>query len=136
MWRETLGGFTLAIPVSTKRDMLLYQLRLFSLMSWRLAHMPRNSRWHPTMTHYLALLSDKVQALGGDPWQVPATPDGVIPQLPWVDGDGEDGNGGVGGSGTGDVFDPKNPFTRGCLVGLVIALLILVALVIIRALWG
>lgn len=140
MWRETLGGFTLAIPVSTKRDMLLYQLRLFSLMSWRLAHMPRNSRWHPTMTHYLALLSDKVQALGGNPWQIPATPDGAIPQLPWVDDDGEGGNGGGGwgdgSSGTGGLFDPKNPFARGCLVGLAAALLLLIALIIIRTLWG
>ncbi len=136
MWRETLGAFSLGIPVSTKRDMLLYQLRLFSLMSWRLAHMPRNSRWYPTMTHYLALLTDKVQALGGNPWQVPATPDGAIPQLPWVDDDGEGGSGGDGSSGTGNLLDPNNPFTRGCLVGLVIALLILVALVIIYALWG
>jgi len=136
MWRETLGAFQLAISVSMKRDMLLYQMRLFSLMSWRHAKMSRNSRWYPTMTYYLSLLSDKVQALGGNPWQVPATPDGVIPQLPWVDGDGEGGGPGDGGTGTGDLLDPKNPFTRGCLVGLFIALLILIALVIIYALWG
>ncbi|MFN0140427.1 MAG: hypothetical protein ACKVQW_10135 [Pyrinomonadaceae bacterium] len=136
MWRETVGAFTLGIPVSTKRDMLLYQQRLFSLMSWRLAHMPRNSRWYPTMTYYIAQLSEKVQGLGGNPWQIPPTPDGAIPQLPWVDDNGEDVIDGAGSSVTGDLLDPKNPFTRGCIVGLVIALVILIALVIIYALWG
>lgn len=96
MWRETIGAFQLGIPVSTRKDMLLDHMRLFSLMQWRLAHVPRQSRWHATMRHYVQLLSDKVQALGGNPWEVPATPDGAIPQLPWTGGD-TDGDGGPDG---------------------------------------
>lgn len=92
MWRETIGAFQLGIPVSTRKAMLLDNMRLFSLMHWRLAHMPRRSRWYATMQYYVGLLSDKVQALGGNPWDVPATPDGAIPQLPWV-GDDADGDG-------------------------------------------
>jgi hypothetical protein len=84
MWRETIGASQLGIPVSTRKDMLLDHMRLFSLMHRRLAHMPRQSRWYATMQYYVGLLSDKIQALGGNPWQVPATPDGAFPQLPWV----------------------------------------------------
>ena len=80
-WREPLGAFQLGIPVSTKGEMLLYHLRLLSLMRWRTAQLPRRSRWRRTMLHYLELLTAKVLALGGNPFQVPATPDGAIPQL-------------------------------------------------------
>lgn len=78
-WRETIGAFQLGIPVSTKEDMQLHHLRLLSVMSWRAAQLSRKSRWHPAFTHYVDLLTDKVRALGGDPFDVPATPDGVFP---------------------------------------------------------
>jgi hypothetical protein len=81
-WRETIGAFQLGVPVSTRDDMLLYHRRLLSVMRWRAGHLPRNSRWRPTLLYYLDLLTTKVQALGGNPWTVPATPDGDIPDLP------------------------------------------------------
>lgn len=89
-WREPIGGFQVGVPVSTKGRMLLHHMRLLSVMRWRTAHLPRQSRWRKTMLHYLDLLTVKVQALGGDPFAVPATPDGVIPQLPGQDGHGGD----------------------------------------------
>ncbi|MGL5837485.1 MAG: hypothetical protein ACRCY3_03195 [Sphingorhabdus sp.] len=136
-WRETIGAFQIGVPVSTKREMLLDEMRLLSVMRWRLAHIERLSRWRKPLQYYVGLLADKVQALGGNPFEVPATPDGAIPQLPWMDGDGGTGSGGDdGGSGTGGVFDPNNPMTRGCLLGLFIALLLLIAIVAIFALWG
>jgi hypothetical protein len=134
-WRETIGAFQLAIPVSTKGNMLLDHMRLLSVMRWRVAHLPRNSRWRQTLLHYVGLLSDKVQALGGNPFEVPATPDGAIPQLPWLGGDGHGGVGtGSEGVGTGDLFDPQNPMTRGCLFGFLIALLLVIILGLIYAL--
>lgn len=132
MWRETLGAFQLGIPVSTKAEMKLYQMRLFSLMSWRLAHMPRNSRWYKTMQHYVGLLSGKVQALGGNPFEVPATPDGAIPQLPWVSGEDGDGHGdGDGDGGSAGSTNPLEDIIRklaypwGCLL-LILLLLIVI----------
>jgi hypothetical protein len=80
-WREPIGAFQLGIPVSTKGDMLLYHLQLLSIMAWRTEHLSRRSRWYPVMTYYLTLLADKVRALGGDPYDVPPTPTGDIPQL-------------------------------------------------------
>jgi len=80
-WREPIGAFQLGIPVSTREDMLLYQLQLLSIMSWRVEHLDRKSPWYPTMIYYLDLLIEKVLALSGNPYSVPPTPDGNIPQL-------------------------------------------------------
>ncbi|MDX2055915.1 MAG: hypothetical protein SFV15_26165 [Polyangiaceae bacterium] len=118
LWRETVGAFQLGIPVSTKDEMLLHHLRLLSVMTWRGAKLSRKSRWHAAFTHYVELIADKVRALGGDPFAVPATPDGMIPQLPGKDGNHPDGGGvgtdtgGTGGAGnpggTGDpYFEPQ-----------------------------
>jgi hypothetical protein len=78
-WRQTVGGFQLGVPVSTRDNMLVHHMQLLSVMRWRTAQLPRKSRWRNTMLHYVELLASKVQALGGNPWTVPATPDGVIP---------------------------------------------------------
>ena len=135
MWRETIGAFQLGIPVSTREAMRLDHMRLLSIMQWRLEAMPRESRWYQTMQHYVALLSDKVQALGGNPWEIPATPDGAIPQLPWVGGDG--GGDGVpdDGASGGDIsFEDavrRLAYPWGCLLILVL-LPILLALLLWR----
>ncbi|MFM5949596.1 MAG: hypothetical protein ACKOPM_10270 [Novosphingobium sp.] len=129
-WRETIGAFQLGVPVSTKDDMRLDHMRLLSVMRWRLAHLPRTSRWRKTMAYYVALLTEKVQALGANPWEVPATSDGAIPQLPWVDGDS--GGGGTGGSGgTGNPLEDlikQLAYPWGCLV-LVVLLVIIIWLI-------
>lgn len=80
-WREPIGAFQIGIPVSTQEEMLLYQLQLLSIMSWRVEHLDPNSPWYPTMLYYLGLLIEKVWALGGNPHTVPPTPDGNIPVL-------------------------------------------------------
>lgn len=88
-WREPIGSFQLGIPVSTKEDMLPYNMQLLSIMSWRVEHLDRKSPWYPTMVYYLDLLIAKVLALGGNPYAVPPTPDGNIP-WPHAGGRGEE----------------------------------------------
>jgi hypothetical protein len=110
MWRETVGAFQLGIPVSVKEDMLLYHMRLLSLMTWRAAHLSRDNRRYASFMHYIDLLMEKVRALGGDPFSIPATEDGIIPQLPngQVDeggGDNDDGETDAGGS-SDPFFEP------------------------------
>ncbi|MFC3115880.1 hypothetical protein [Cellvibrio fontiphilus] len=106
MWRQTLGAFQLGIPVSVKDEMLLHHLRLLSVMTWRAAKLSRTSRWYASFNRYVELLTDKVRALGGDPFNLPATPDGQIPQLdakgdqPANPGQGAADNG-VGGANQG-----------------------------------
>lgn len=111
MWRETLGAFQLGIPVSVKDDMLLHHLRLLSVMTWRAAKLSRKSRWYATFMRYVELLTDKVRALGGDPFALPATPDGIIPQLGVKDDDpagggANPGQGGAAGDTADGYFEP------------------------------
>ena len=80
-WRETIGAFQLAAPVSTKADMLPHHLRLLSVFRWRAEHLPQGGRWNDAFLRYVALIADKVRALGGDPYAVPATPNGTWPGL-------------------------------------------------------
>jgi hypothetical protein len=77
-WRKLVGAFQLAIPVSTKADMLNHFLRLLSVLQWRLEKLPTRSRWVATMTRYVEMTAAKVLALGGRPELVPATPDGIF----------------------------------------------------------
>lgn len=105
LWRQTVGAFQLGIPVSTKADMLTHHLRLLSVMTWRLARLTRKSRWHAAFTRYVEMLADKVRALGGDPFGVPATPDGTLPTTP-----GETPTTGTPGTpGPGGAGDPTDP---------------------------
>ncbi|NMH63770.1 hypothetical protein [Shewanella salipaludis] len=123
-WRETIGAFQLGMPVSTKKDMLLDQMRILSVMQWRLALVQRKSPWRKVLQHYVELLAAKVQALGGNPFDVPATPDGVIPQLPW--------SGGEGAPCDNIPPEPNKPFARGLLFGFLIALVLLLILLLYR----
>ncbi|MFT4254291.1 MAG: hypothetical protein QM608_17640 [Caulobacter sp.] len=109
-WRETIGAFQLGIPVSVKADMLAHHMRLLSIMRWRAERLRPRSRWYATFVRYVELLADKVRGLGGNPDQVPAAPDGVIP-LPGDDikpgaTRDEDADGDAGGDAGGAPFDP------------------------------
>ena len=128
-WREPIGAFQLGVPVSTKAEMLRHHLRLLSVMRWRTARLPRQSRWRPTMLHYVDLLSAKVQALGGDPFAVPATPDGEIP-MPGTDSGGTQPAG--GGESIEELFRKLMRSPLGC--GL-LAILILLVIVVLLLLW-
>jgi hypothetical protein len=125
-WRETIGAFQLGVPVLAKDDMLPYHMRLLSVMRWRTGQLSRNSRWHETMVHYVGLLADKVQALGGNPWAVPATPDGGIP-LPAV---------GTGGGTIGDDVVARAIATlRRRLLPLGCGLLLVLIVVLVLLMW-
>jgi hypothetical protein len=97
-WRETIGAFQLGIPVLVKAEMLTHHLRLLSVLRWRAEWLRPNNRWYSTFIRYIDLIAEKVRALGGDPWTVPATPDGILP-LP--------DKGDSPGSGADD---PRDPF--------------------------
>jgi hypothetical protein len=110
-WRQTVGAFQLGVPVSTKAEMLPYQLRLLSLFQWRAATLRPAHRWFKTLNHYVDLLADKVRALGGDPHAVAPSPDGTVDLPPTKDdGTGPTGDpgadGGVEGQGDDPFFEP------------------------------
>lgn len=78
-WRQCIGAFQLGMPVSTKEAMLVHHLRLLSVLRWRAQSVRPGSRWYEVFRRYVEATADKVRALGGDPWAVPATSNGLIP---------------------------------------------------------
>lgn len=105
-WRQVIGGFQLAIPVLQKGDMLVHNLRLLSVLRWRADKLQPKNRWYAAFMRYVELIAEKVRALGGDPWSVPATPGGKIP-LPGGQGEPEpDGGSPVGPGEDGPPFEP------------------------------
>jgi hypothetical protein len=124
-WRETIGAFQLGVPVSVKADILAHHLRLLSVLRWRAQWLRPNGRWYRTFRRYVELIADKVQALGGDPWSVPATPDGHI-KLP-----GDGGGAGGDGTGTGDGAEPEDFWRRYCPIWLALLILLLLLILLI-----
>lgn len=124
-WRETIGAFQLGIPVSDKAGMLAHHVRLLSMFRWRAQFLRPNGHWYETFHRYVDLIADKVRALGGDPWSVPATPDGDVPR-PGGDGD-------VDPEGTGDAGKHDDFWRRCCPAWLawLILLLLLILLVVL-----
>ena len=80
-WREVTGAFQLAIPVDVKKNMLIPNLRLLSVLYWRARKLRPENRWYKVFLRYVDMIADKVRGLGADPLAVPATPDGNWPGL-------------------------------------------------------
>lgn len=96
-WRETIGAFQIGIPVSDKQTMRVDLLRLLALLRWRADFVKPTSRWYATFKRYVELMTDKVRALGIDPFSVDPSPN---PAIPGLRDDGDD---------KGDATD-TNPF--------------------------
>lgn len=102
-WRETIGAFQIGIPVSDKLTMRVDLLRLLALLRWRADFLRPTSRWYATFRRYVELMTEKVRALGIDPFSIDPSPN---PAIPGFSDDNGDNNGGDTG---GDATD-ANPF--------------------------
>ncbi len=80
--RRIRGSFQIAIPVSTKAEMLIPEERDLSVMKWVQETIPASSRWYPVFLRYIEQLSNRVTALGGSGKLVPPTRTGIWPGLP------------------------------------------------------
>lgn len=108
-WQKVYGAFQVAIPVSTKADMLVPEARTLSVLRWIGGALTANSRWQPVFDRYVGTIEARVRGLGGDPDTIPATPDGQWPELGSLAAGGGLATlapaGGTGDIGTG-VFHP------------------------------
>src|SRR5208283_4969285 len=75
-WRKVLGIFQIAVPVSTKEQLLENEEIRLSIFRWIGESIPASSRWHLVFRRYLRLLADKVRALGGDPDKIKPSQNG------------------------------------------------------------
>jgi hypothetical protein len=87
MWRYVVGSFAVRIPVSTGERMRISEAMTLAIMKWRLAHLSPGSRWAPVLERYIKYCSARLDGIGGDSSQVPASLTWT-PPLPGGEGDG------------------------------------------------
>lgn len=76
-WRYVVGSFVVRIPVSTGERMRVPEAMTLAIMKWRLAHLSPGNRWAPVLERYIKYCSARLDGVGGDASQVPAS-------LTWV----------------------------------------------------
>jgi hypothetical protein len=87
-WQRVIGSFQLNIPVLVKAEMLAPAEHLLSLFKWMAPRISKHSRWYPVFGRYLKLISERVQALGGNPGNIKPSPTGGVSKLPGGPGAG------------------------------------------------
>lgn len=76
-WRYVIGTFQVKIPVSTAAVILRPEEDTLAIMKWRLQQMAPTDRWTPVLQRYVAIVSNRVAGLGGNPGAIPPSPDGA-----------------------------------------------------------
>ena len=108
-WRSVTGAFQVTIPVATADSLLRPEEDTLAIMKWRLEQTPVTDRWYPVLQRYIDYIAGRVAGLGGNPSDIPASPDGApLPQP------GRDTHTGVV---TGVYFDCHGDFTGFTITG-------------------
>ena len=113
-WRRVSGAFQIAVPVKSKKTLLLTEERNLSVMKWIGEAIPSANRWFPVFKRYLQLLGGRVKVFGGDPTKVFPSPTGSgVPGLHGLPGPKRHGHGpdiGFSGKISGLLFDHFGDF--------------------------
>jgi hypothetical protein len=72
-----VGAFQITIPVSAAELVLPAEIRKLSVLRHVADAIPAIDHWRPVFDRYLGQIGDRVGALGGDPDEVEASPDGT-----------------------------------------------------------
>ena len=73
LWRYVVGSFVVRIPVSNGERMRIPEEMTLAIMKWRLAHLSPGNRWAPVLERYIKYCSARLDGIGGDSSQVPAS---------------------------------------------------------------
>ncbi|MDQ2836462.1 MAG: hypothetical protein M3Y42_00500 [Actinomycetota bacterium] len=73
LWRYVVGSFVVRIPVSTGERMRIPEEMTLAIMKWRLANLSPGNRWAPVLDRYIKYSSARLDGIGGDSSQVPAS---------------------------------------------------------------
>jgi hypothetical protein len=104
LWRYVVGTFVVRIPVSTGESMRIPEAMTLAIMKWRLANLSPASRWAPVLERYIKYSSARLDGIGGDSSQVPASLTWT-PPLPGEDGVGHPHTRDLCGKVTEIIFD-------------------------------
>ena len=89
MWRYVVGSFVVRILVSTGESMRIPEAMTLAIMKWRLARLSPSSRWTLVLERYIKYCSARLDGIGGDSLQVPASLTWT-PPLPSEGGNGRE----------------------------------------------
>jgi hypothetical protein len=81
-WRKSIGSFQVTIPVRTREVMLAPEERLLAVLKWIQRSIPATDRWFAVFGRYVAVVADRVRALGGNPDQIKPSPGDPGPHRP------------------------------------------------------
>ena len=73
LWRYVVGSFVVRIPVTSGERMRIPEAMTLAIMKWRLAHLSPGSRWAPVLERHIRYCSARLDGIGGDSSQVPAS---------------------------------------------------------------
>jgi hypothetical protein len=106
LWRYVVGSFVVRIPVSTGERMLIPEAMTLAIMKWRLAHLSPGNRWAPVLERYIKYCAARLDGVGGDSSQVPAS----LTWTPPLPGEGGKGRGPLCGKVAEVLFDCHGEF--------------------------
>ena len=75
--RYIVGTFQITIPVALEEHLLPGEENTLSIMKWRVQQTPLANRWYPVLKRYVAYLSGRVNAFGGNAGGIVASPVGL-----------------------------------------------------------
>ena len=82
IWRYVTGTFSMKIPVQKDSAILPVDENLLAILKWRLSLIDPSNRWHPVLLRYIQVVSQRIEGMGQNPWQIPPSPHGYHPGHP------------------------------------------------------
>ena len=79
IWRQTCGLFNLKTTIVDAAKILPQLERNYAILLWIFSGIPADSRWYPVFVRYLGVLANQITAGGGNPHQITANANGVVP---------------------------------------------------------
>lgn len=80
IWRYITGSFLMKISVQQESKILPVDENLLAILKWRLGLIGPSDRWYPVLLRYISYLSGRINGMGGNASQIPASPDGYQQQ--------------------------------------------------------
>jgi hypothetical protein len=84
-----VGTFELLIPVGDAGDILPSEARLLAVLKSIAGGIRPNSLWFPVFSRYLAIITERVRGVGGDPAMIGPSPTGHVPRKALPDDSGD-----------------------------------------------
>jgi hypothetical protein len=76
LWRYITGSFLTRISVQKESQILPADENLLAILKWRLGLIDPSNRWYAVLLRYISYLSGRIDGMGGNASQIPASPDG------------------------------------------------------------